>query len=195
MDNQQLTIEYSFTSLRLGFRPLEESDLDSFAALNADEEVMKFFPNVLTTEQTQELITSYNEHIAEHHFGFYAVDLQETQEFVGIMGLKHINFDTDFTPAVEIGWRFHKKFWSQGLATEGAKRCLRFGFNVHQLHEIYSFTALVNEASERVMQNIGMTKISEFKHPKLQQGHNLEDHCLYKITKQEFLEGFTESTK
>jgi len=65
------------------------------------------------------------------------------------------------------------------MATEGAKRCLEYGFEKLQLPEIYSFTAVPNVRSEKVMQKIGMQKIGEFDHPVLEKGHALERHVLY----------------
>jgi len=61
-------------------------------------------------------------------------------------------------PAIEIGWRLLPKFWNQGLATEGAKRCLQFAFEELNIGEIYAVTSIHNKPSERVMQKIGMKK-------------------------------------
>lgn len=193
MDIKNKTVEYHFTSPRLGFRPFTPEDLDSFADLNADEDVMEYFPKRLTTEESEALMNSYNEHIAEYRYGFYAVDLIETGNFIGLIGLKNTTFEADFTPVVEIGWRLHKHYWHKGYATEGAKRCLRFGFNAHQMTEIYSFAPIINEPSIRVMQKIGMTKISEFNHPNVENGHALKTHSLYKLTKSDYLKRFEES--
>ena len=82
---------------------------------------------------------------------------------------------------IEIGWRIREDKWNQGFATEGAKACLQFGFDQLNFKDIYSFTSKVNIKSERVMQKIGMNKVKEFEHPKIELGSHLKTHVLYKI--------------
>ena len=45
--------KYIFTSKRLGFRNWKSEDLEKMAKINADPEVMRFFPSTNITEQTQ----------------------------------------------------------------------------------------------------------------------------------------------
>ncbi len=174
---------YFFTSKRLGFRKFKDSDFDFFYSMNSDSEVMKHFPSVLDKEQTLSLMNRINDHIDERGFGFYAVDLLSENAFIGFIGLKRTNFEADFTPCVEIGWRLDKKYWNRGLATEGSARCLDHALSHLNLDEVYSFTSLHNKASERVMQKIGMKKIGEFDHPLVEDHHPLKAHCLYRISK------------
>ena len=60
---------------------------------------------------------------------------------------------------------------------------LRFGFEQLALDEIVSFTAIINERSQRVMQKIGMTTDprENFDHPRLPEGHRLRRHVLYRV--------------
>ena len=175
--------DYFLKSERLGFRSFKETDLDLFHKMNSDPEVMKYFPSVLDKEETLSLMNKINAHINEHGFGFYAVDLLSEDTFIGFIGLKRPNFDADFTPCVEIGWRLDKKYWNRGLATEGSARCLDYALSHLNLSEVYSFTSLLNKASERVMQKIGMKKIGEFDHPLVQDKLPLKAHCLYRTSK------------
>lgn len=173
--------DYFFESERLGFRAFKDSDLDPFLKLNSDPEVMKYFPSTLDIEETQDLMVRINDHIKDNGFDFFAVDLLFENRFIGFIGLKRTNFEADFTPCIEIGWRLDKEFWNKGLATEGAKRCLEFAFLDLKLTKVYSFTSLLNKPSERIMQKIGMTKISEFDHPMVETGNPLKKHCLYTV--------------
>lgn len=52
------------------------------------------------------------------------------------------------------------------------------------MDSIVSFTAITNERSRRVMERIGMRRESEFDHPKLEKGHRLERHLLYRADRQ-----------
>ncbi len=173
---------YIFWSERLGFRTWENKDLAPFAALNSDERVMEFFPNPLSPKQSEEGLVRIRQHFEEHGFGFYAVDRLDTRQFIGFIGFAVPNFHSFFTPCVEIGWRLGFEHWGQGLATEGAQTCLTYGFQTLEFREVFSFTALQNKRSERVMIKIGMEKMGTFDHPKLEAGHWLRKHVLYKKT-------------
>ena len=172
---------YIFQSERLGFRNWEDRDLPGFIEMNADPGVMEYFPTVRTAAQSREGMVHLQAYFSRWGFTFYAVDRLDSQEWIGFIGLKGINFEASFTPGVEIGWRLQKKHWGCGFATEGALACLKYGFEVLSLDRIWSFTAVPNKRSERVMKKIGMLKIGEFDHPKLEKGHWLERHVLYRV--------------
>jgi len=167
---------------RLLLRPWKDEDLEPFAAMNADPEVMRHFPSTLTREQTAAGLERAKAHFARHGWGLFAAE-QEGQ-FIGYVGLLHVPFETHFTPAVEIGWRLKRSHWNRGLATEGARACLDFGFRQIGLTEIVSFTTPSNLASQRVMQKIGMLRDhqGDFEHPRIAPGNPLRRHVLYRIT-------------
>jgi len=144
---------------------------------------MEFFPSIKTAEETLEQILRLQGHIEKHGFGFFAVERKDNGQFIGFTGLAHPGFEADFTPCVEIGWRLNKQNWGFGFASEAATACLDFGFSQVGLDEIYSFTAVPNIRSEKVMRRIGMTMEGYFDHPMVDDGHFLKKHVLYKISK------------
>ena len=166
---------------RLKLRAWQESHLQPFAELNADKDVMHYFPSVLTREQSDNLADKFQHLILDHGWGFWAVELKATGQFIGFTGLNTQPEQFIFSPCVEIGWRFAKQYWHQGYATEAAKACLKFAFETLQLKEVVSFTAVHNTASEHVMQRLGMQAMFEFNHPALTQESPLSRHILYKI--------------
>ena len=166
---------------RLKLRAWQESDLQPFAELNADKDVMHYFPSVLTREQSDNLADKFQHLILDHGWGFWAVELKATGQFIGFTGLNIQPEQFIFSPCVEISWRFAKQYWHQGYATEAAKACLKFAFETLQLKEVVSFTAVHNTASEHVMQRLGMQAMFEFNHPALTQESPLSRHILYKI--------------
>ena len=172
---------YIFQSERLGFRQWLPSDLVSFASMMADERVMEYYPAKKTSEETAAYIDKQATYLEQHGFGLYAVDLLDQQQFIGYIGLKRFEFAVPFAPGIEIGWRLSPEVWGLGLATEGALACLNHGWTALGFEKIYSFTALPNKRSERVMQKIGMLKTGEFDHPMLEKGHWLNRHVLYEI--------------
>lgn len=173
---------YIFESERLGFRRWTNVDKKPFARMNANPQVMEYFPTPLTKAESDRLIERFELHTEEKGFGIWAVERKEDQAFIGYIGLLEVGFDAGFREAIEIGWRLDNKFWKMGYATEGAKACLNYAFCQLTLTEILSFTACVNQPSEKVMQRVGMVKAGEFDHPKLAEGSPLKRHVLYKIT-------------
>lgn len=172
---------YEFTSERLGFRRWQPQDVAPFAALNADPEVMEYFPSTQTLEQTEDRVRRIHADFDKFGWGLYAVEIIENQEFIGFIGFLYLDMPVDFAPCTEIGWRLKKSSWGKGYATEGAKRCLEYGFNNLGFTTVYSITAVENQRSEKVMKKIGMHKHGEFDHPKLKKGSWLERHVVYKI--------------
>ncbi len=170
-----------FESDRLIFRDWEKSDLELFINMNKDSDVMKYFPNKLTSEESINFYQKIVDEFKKEGFGLYAVEYKEDNQFIGFIGFHKANFEADFTPCIEIGWRLRKEYWNKGLATEGAKACLYYGFNQLNLKEIYSFTSKINTPSENVMKKIGMKKLKEFDHPKVDSSSPLCKHVLYYI--------------
>lgn len=176
---------------RLILRPWQESDLEPFAQLNADPRVREFFPGILSREESNASVKLVSNHIERCGWGFWAASLIQTGEFIGFIGLEDVYFSAPFnetTPAVEIGWRLAFNHWGKGYATEGAKGALQYGFDTLDLEEIVSFTAVPNMRSRHVMEKIGMhhDEVDDFDHPKLQEGHPLRRHVLYRLKKSEW---------
>ncbi|MDF2613956.1 MAG: family acetyltransferase [Clostridia bacterium] len=178
--------KYQFETLRLRFRQWEEEDKIPFARMNANIKVMEYFPSMLTSEQSDELITRISNHFKDHGYGLWAVELKETNEFIGFIGFLNATFESSFTPCIEIGWRIDDKFWNKGYATEGASACLEYGFNTLKMKEIYSFTSQLNKRSINVMKKIGLEEKGVFYHPRIEEGNPLRLHVLYKIDKKKF---------
>jgi len=148
--------------------------------MNQDPDVMRFFPDLLTSGQTASSFVRMKKHYSEHGYTFFAVDLLDTSAFIGFTGLYNTRFTAHFTPCVEIGWRLMKEYWGFGYATEAAATCLDYAFDVLKLKEVYAYTPMSNLPSERVMQKIGMTRVGTFKHPMIPD-NPLEEHLLYRI--------------
>jgi RimJ/RimL family protein N-acetyltransferase len=121
---------------RLLLRPWRDGDRDPFYRITSDPRVMEFFPAIPTREQSNELVDRCMTHHREHGFTFFAAELRETGELAGFIGLARTPFEAHFTPCVEIGWRLGFEFWNRGLATEGARAALRYGFERLELDEI-----------------------------------------------------------
>jgi RimJ/RimL family protein N-acetyltransferase len=177
-----------FETQRLAFRVWRAEHRPAFAAMNADAEVMRHFPALQTEAQSNASVDAWLEHFAQRRFGNWAVERLDTGAFIGFIGLNVPRRVLPFSPCVEVGWRLQRSAWGQGFATEGALACLRVGFETLGQDRIVSFTALGNTRSIAVMQRIGLHDAhAVFDHPALPPGHALRPHCLYTLTREQWL--------
>ena len=167
---------------RITLRRWSDSDRAPFAAMNADPEVMEHFPVMLTRDESDTMIDRIEAAFKAHGFGFWAVEVTGSGEFIGFTGLSVPGFDAHFMPSVEIGWRLSRPSWGHGYATEAARRALACGFADYGLAEVVSFTTVSNVRSQAVMRRIGMTHdpADDFDHPRLPEGHRLRRHLLWR---------------
>jgi RimJ/RimL family protein N-acetyltransferase len=170
---------------RLVLRPWQRSDRAPFADLNADPEVMQYFPSTLRPEQSDELVDRIDAAFdRQGGWGLWACEERATGRFLGFTGLSTVTFTAAFTPATEVGWRLRRGAWGHGYATEAARAALAFAFAADGLGlpEVVSFTAETNLRSRAVMRRLGMhhDPADEFNHPALPEGHPLRRHVLYR---------------
>lgn len=169
---------------RLLLRAWRDEDLVPFAEMNADPEVMRYFLQPLTSEESQRYLETLRHRMAENGFGFWAVEEQRSGELAGFVGLNRPGNSLPFGPCIEIGWRLRKAFWGKGYAPEAAREALRIGFDEYDLDSIVAFTALPNLPSQRVMEKLGMRRSGEFDHPMVPEQHPLLRHVWYQIHRQ-----------
>lgn len=196
-------------SPRLHLRPWQASDMPAFAALNADARVMRYFPHVLSRQESDSLARKIQDFIHTRGWGLWAVAVKEKEPFIGFVGLSipasaplqsvlaalpppppHTQPAAALprTPCVEIGWRLAYEHWHKGYATEAARAVLATAFTRLRLPEVVSFTAAINTPSRRVMENIGLRHAGEcFDHPALPENSPLRAHVLYRLTREDFL--------
>ena len=173
----------TLTTERLILRPWRAEDLEPFAAMSADPEVMEHFPSTLTRAESDAVATAIGGEIETHGFGFWALEVPGVAPFIGFAGIRTVTFDAPFTPAVEIGWRLAPAHWGKGYATEAARAALVHGFGALGLAEIVAFTIPANLPSQAVMQRLGMTRneAEDFAHPKVPPDHPMSRHVLYRL--------------
>jgi RimJ/RimL family protein N-acetyltransferase len=164
---------------RLRLRRWRAEDREPFAALNADPEVMEHFPSVLSRAESDAALDRIEAHFERHGFGWWAAE--HAGAFVGSIGLAVPRFEASFTPCVEVGWFLARPWWGFGLAAEGARAALAFGFDHVGLDEIVAFTVTRNVRSRRVMEKLGMIYAQDFEHPLIPEGHPLRRHVLYRL--------------
>ena len=174
---------------RLALRPLSESDRVDYARLNADPEVMRFFPAIKTAAESDIAFNRFLGHHAELGFGFAATELRDSGRFIGIVGVAPVIAELHAAlpghPEFEIGWLLAKDVWGQGLAPEGARAVLGHVWAHFGLDEIIAITARRNLPSRRVMEKIGMRHDPrcDYDNPIAPEGHPNRPHVVYRVRK------------
>lgn len=169
---------------RLRLRQWRTTDYEPFARLNADPEVMAYFPEPLSRKQSDAMADKVHAFIEHNGWGLWAVEAPGIAPFIGFTGLNIPSFDLPFMPCVEIGWRLARQYWGNGYATEAARAALRVGFEGLNLPEIVSFTPTDNRRSRAVMERIGMHCDGEaFDHPGVDAPSGLCRHVFYRLTR------------
>ena len=175
---------------RLTLRGWTDDDRSAYAAINADPVVMATLGPLMSRAESDGHIDHVMTKWAERGYGLWCVDLDG--ECIGFTGLNAPWFETDFTraasdagyPCIEVGWRLASAHWGRGYAPEAARASLQFGWDELGLPEIFSWTAVTNHKSRRVMEKIGMThdRNVTFDHPGVKPGwEHLNPHVLYRI--------------
>jgi RimJ/RimL family protein N-acetyltransferase len=173
--------KYLFKSQRLGFRNWETHDHSLMSEINKNQVVMEFFPTTISKEQTSDFILRMQILFLKKNYCYFAVDHLKDQKLIGFLGLSDQDYEAPFTPCVDIGWRFHPDYWGQGLATEGALKCLEYGFNTIHLKNIKAVAPLVNTKSIHLMKKIGLEYQLDFLHPRLTNYPDLHRCVCYQI--------------
>jgi len=171
-------------------RAWRDDDLAPFAELNADEEVMRWFPSLLSREQSDAAAGMIRTRLSENGWGLWALEVPGVAPFCGFVGLSTVPFEASFTPAVEIGWRLARDWWGHGYATEAARACLSHAFGPLGLTEIVSFTTTKNARSRAVMERLGMkhNPVDDFDHPRIPEGSPVRPHVVFRLTRAEYLD-------
>ena len=168
-----LIMEYIIETSRLGLREFKLDDAEQAYLLNLDPEVLKYTGDVPFTsvKDSRTFLANYSDY-KRNGFGRWAVVLKGTQEFIGWCGLKH--HEEGF---VDIGFRFFKREWNKGYATESAEACINYGFEELGLSEIIGRAAAENYGSIRVLEKLGLSFW------KKEPCKGISDSLIYRISK------------
>jgi RimJ/RimL family protein N-acetyltransferase len=170
---------------RLILRDWKNSDIAPFTAMNRDPDVRRYFPELITPEESKQFVFEAQKDIEDRGFGLFAIERRDTGEFIGYTGVQVLEedgpFNLEFFPCIEIGWRLIKKHWNQGFATEAATGVLKFIKRNTEIKEVYAYSAERNFPSINIMRKLGMEEFDTFLHPLIEDHHSLKKQVVYKI--------------
>jgi RimJ/RimL family protein N-acetyltransferase len=143
---------------RLYFREIFESDDRSILELDSDPAVHQYLGNhsIKDIIQARDLIQFIRQQYVDNGIGRLAIIEKETDNFVGWGGFKLItNLINGHRNYHDLGYRFIKRYWGKGYATESSKAAIEFGFNKLELPVIYAIADTNNIQSKKVLEKCG----------------------------------------
>jgi RimJ/RimL family protein N-acetyltransferase len=138
---------------RLVLKRFSPADTQGFYELNLDPEVIRYTGDVsfASVVEAEAFIRNYD-HYERYGFGRWSVFIRDSGNYIGFCGLNYrLALDE-----VDVGFRFLKRYWGKGYATEAARGSLLYGFNEYALNKIVGRAIQENLASHRVLQKLGM---------------------------------------
>jgi RimJ/RimL family protein N-acetyltransferase len=139
---------------RLILRPFRESDLDAYAALCADPEVMKFLNasgSTISRADAWRQMALYLGHWELRGYGTWAVEERATGRFVGRVGF---HFPEGW-PDRELGWTLARESWGKGYAAEAARAAIGHAFGALGWTHFVSLIHPDNHRSARLADRLG----------------------------------------
>lgn len=138
---------------RLLIRPFTLEDIEPAYKMNLDADVSRYTSDggVVCKEELERRIKEnvFGDY-EKHGFGRLAVEMKGEHKFIGFTGLKYL----EDMGEVDLGYRFIKKYWGKGIATEAGKASLKFGFETLKLKKIIAMTLPENIASIHVLEKL-----------------------------------------
>ena len=144
---------------RLLLRSFTSEDAPLLYELNIDPEITKYTHDPIRDidHARQVLEQVILQQYALYNYGRWAVHTKPTPEFIGWCGLKFIPKENE----IDLGYRFLKKAWGKGYATEAAYACIKYGFEKLNLRRIVGKAMPDNIASLNVLKKCGMKYIGK----------------------------------
>lgn len=141
---------------RLIIRELTPKDALNLYKLNLNTDVIRFTSDVAfeSIGEAKKFLENYQDY-NKYGVGRWAVLDKETKEFLGWCGIKF----SEELKEYDLGFRFLKKHWGKGFATEAAKHCIDLAFSKYKINELVGRVQVKNKASHRVLNKIGMKHI------------------------------------
>jgi RimJ/RimL family protein N-acetyltransferase len=167
---------------RLVLRAWEDDDLDAYAALCADPQVMRYIGNgsPQRREQAAAAMASFRQGWSERDYDLWCVARPGDDVCIGFVGLHVPDFLPEIMPVVEIGWRLARDAWGSGYATEAAFAARDHAFGTVGLDRLVSIAHADNRASTNIMRKLGMQLERATVHPA--HGVPVLVHELYRTT-------------
>ncbi|MCI8862940.1 MAG: GNAT family N-acetyltransferase [Lachnospiraceae bacterium] len=139
---------------RLRLREITQTDYKALSQILQDEETMYAYEGAFSDKEVQEWLDRQIRRYKKWGFGLWAVILKETGDFIGQCGLTIQPWKDQ--EVLEIGYLFQRAHWHKGYATEAAKACKKYAFEILKASEVCSIIRDTNIPSQKVALRNGM---------------------------------------
>ena len=138
---------------RLRLRGWRNDDLDAYAPMCADEEVMRYIGTGATQTRAEawRAMASFLGHWQLRGYGMWAVERRDTRQLVGRVGF----INPEGWPGFELGWLLGRPHWGHGYAIEAARAALAWGQDALGKDRAISLIRPGNERSVKVALGLG----------------------------------------
>lgn len=150
-----MEINMILATKRLYLREMEPSDFESLCKILQDEDTMLAYEGAFSDNEVHEWLDRQIARYKKWNFGLWAVVLKETNEIIGQCGLTMQPWKE--SEVLEIGYLFERANWHLGYATEAARACKKYAFEMLNATEVCSIIRDTNIASQNVAIRNGMT--------------------------------------
>jgi RimJ/RimL family protein N-acetyltransferase len=142
---------------RLTLRGLRDDDLDAYAAMVADAEVMRFLDGPQTRSEAWRQMALFEGHRVLRGYGQWALERRADGVLVGRAGL----WQPEGWPGLELGWVLAHEAWGRGYATEAARMAMHWAWVELGAPRLISIIAPGNERSIAVAVRLGMARLRD----------------------------------
>jgi RimJ/RimL family protein N-acetyltransferase len=144
---------------RLRLRAFRNEDLDAYAPMCADPEVMRYLGTGVTLSRGEawRSMAGFLGHWTLRGYGMWALEEKATGTLVGRAGF----LNPEGWPGFELGWTLGRAHWGRGYATEAARRALDYAFRELDQPRVISLIRPANEGSKRVAERLGQKPAEE----------------------------------
>jgi RimJ/RimL family protein N-acetyltransferase len=139
---------------RLMLREWRASDLDAFAVVYGDRDVMRYLGGeTLARNDAWRNMATAAGHWVLRGYGLWVVERKSDAAVIGRVGL----INPEGWPGLEVGWTLGRPYWGNGYATEAASAAMRYGFLTQPVDKLISLIDPDNLASQAVARRLGET--------------------------------------
>ncbi|RKJ62865.1 GNAT family N-acetyltransferase [Roseburia sp. 1XD42-69] len=140
---------------RLYFRRMNQNDFKSLCKILQDEKTMYAYEGAFSDGEVQEWLDRQISRYEKWGFGLWAMVLKERDEVIGQCGLTMQPWKEE--EVLEVGYLLQRNYWHKGYATEAARACKKYAFEILNAKEVCSIIRDTNAASQKVAVRNGMT--------------------------------------
>lgn len=142
---------------RLYLREMTQDDFASLCEILQDDKAMYAYEGAFNDQEVQEWLDRQIFRYQTLGFGLWAVILKENEKMIGQCGLTMQTWKE--REVLEVGYLFNRAYWYNGYATEAARACKKYAFDVLKADEVCTIIRDINIASQNVAVRNGMKRV------------------------------------